>query len=36
MKYKSDKGMWKNYKNGFDFEHSNNEINYLESMLKTA
>ena len=24
---KSDKGIWKHYENGFDFEHNNNEIN---------
>lgn len=27
---KSDKGLWKNYANGFDFEHNNNEINRAE------
>ena len=26
----SDKGLWKNYSNGFDFEHNNNEINQVE------
>ncbi len=26
----SDKGLWKNYANGFDFEHNNNEINRAE------
>jgi hypothetical protein len=30
MKSESDKGIWKNYDNGFDFQHSNNEINRAE------
>jgi hypothetical protein len=30
MKSKSEKGRWINYANGFDFEHSNNDINSAE------
>ncbi len=30
VELESDKGLWKNYTNGFDFEHNNNEINRAE------
>ena len=30
IKSKSDKGIWKRYVNGFDFEHNENEINRAE------
>ena len=30
MKLESEKGLWKDYDNGFDFEHSYNEINRAE------
>ena len=30
IKYKSENGIWKRYKNGFDFEHNENELNRAE------
>ncbi len=32
----SEKGSWKNYENGFDFEHNNNEINRAEPFYFTV
>jgi hypothetical protein len=33
---KSNKGLWKKYKNGFEFEHNNNEINSAEPFYCTV